>query len=108
MAFAPDAVIFIPGSPLRTHDRHRSFVLACPLVSVWGSFTATLPRDVAVTSCYAAVSSMGLSSWGFRYSTLSGKGSFVQDVFLAHPQKSTSQGCGFNVCQLGWRGRAIV
>jgi len=50
MAFAPDAVIFIPGSPLRTHDRHRSFVLACPLVSVWGSSTATLPRDVAVTS----------------------------------------------------------
>ncbi len=49
---------------------------------------------------YAAVSSMGLSSWGFRYSTLSGKGSFVQDVFLAHPQKSTSQGCGFDVCQL--------
>ena len=106
MAFAPDAVIFIPGF---VNGSTASIHAACPFVSVWGFFSDVCLRTpllhLVLCRCQRHGSFLPGTSVAAHCSAME---VFSQDVFLIFPQKSTLLGGGFDVCQLVWRGRAIV
>ena len=107
MAFAPDAVIFIPGF---VNGSTASIHAACPFVSVWGFFSDVCLRTPLLHLVLCRCQRHGsFSSWGFSCSSLFCNRSFFHKMlFLIISQKSTLQGGGFDVCQLVWRGSAIV